>query len=72
MSSSTRLISRDTYEKAFFRSAAIVLDEGREGVDLVIPVFPGEDEYIELLVQINYCTSDCLYLSRPGSEGHFS
>jgi len=68
ISSETRLISKDTLKKAFCRSAAIVFDEGRQGVDIVIPVFLCEDEYIGLLVQIKNRTSDGLHLSRPGSE----
>ena len=57
ISSETRMMSKDTLKKAFCRSAAIVFDEGLQGVDIVIPVFLAEDEYIGLLFQIKNRTS---------------
>jgi hypothetical protein len=54
------MITHDVLRYAYRRSSAIIVDEGRRGIDWIIPVRIGEDTFVGLVGQDKSRLSDTL------------
>ena len=54
------LVTHDLLRYAYRRGAAIVVEEGRRGIDKIIPLRVGEDKFVGLVIQDKNRVSDTL------------